>query len=194
VCVCAYVRVRVCVRSCAHVQKDVLGQVTLLGSPVPGGCVREAWGLGCVLRACVCVYVCVRVCVCVCVFVRVCVRACVRGCARACVTMERSTVLATPPGIVSVCARTCAHARVRTRVCVRVFVCVRACACVCVRACVRARAWGVCVCVEGVAGQVTPKGSPVPESRLAQVFACVCARVRASARGACVRACGKRPL
>ena len=60
---------------------------------------------------------------------------------------------------------------------------------VCVRACVRARAWGVCVCVEGVAGQVTPKGSPVPESRLAQVFACVCVRVCVRVR--VVRACAR---
>ena len=46
-----------------------------------------------------------------------------------------------------------------------------------------------CVCVEGVAGQVTPKGSPVPESRLAQVFACVCVRVCVRVR--VVRACAR---
>ena len=40
-CVCAYVRVRVCARSCAYVQKDVMGQVTILGSLVPRSGVRE---------------------------------------------------------------------------------------------------------------------------------------------------------
>ena len=71
---CAYVRVRECVRSRAHVQKDVIGQVTILGSPVPGSCVRETWGLGCVLRACVCERVSVCECVCMCLSVRVRVR------------------------------------------------------------------------------------------------------------------------
>ena len=112
---CAYVRVRECVRSSAHVQKDVMGQVTILGSPVPGSCMRETWCLGCVLRVCVCVCECVRACERMCAWVR----ACVRGCARVRVTIERSTVLATPLGTVSVRVRTGAHGCgwVRLRAC-----------------------------------------------------------------------------
>jgi hypothetical protein len=60
---------------------------------------------------------------------------------------------------------------------------------VCVRACVRARAWGVCVCRRGC-GTGDPKRVTCPGIALgAGVCVCVCARVRASARGACVRAC-----
>ena len=74
------VRERVC--SKAHAQKDVIGQVIILASPVLGGCVYEIWGLGCMLRGCVCacecMNVCVRVCVCLCVYVCVCVRAAAR--------------------------------------------------------------------------------------------------------------------
>ena len=66
-------RVRECVHSSAHVQKDVMGQVTILGLLVPRSCVRETWGLGCVLRASVCVCVCS-----VCALVRACVGARVR--------------------------------------------------------------------------------------------------------------------
>ena len=72
---CAYVRVRECVHSSAHVQKDVMGQVTILG----------AWAACCAL-ACVRVRVSVCVCVndvCVCVCVCVCVSVCARTCAHA---------------------------------------------------------------------------------------------------------------
>ena len=55
----------------ADVQKDVMGQVTILGSPVPKSCMRETWGWA----AC-CALVCVRVSVCVCVN-DVCVHVCV---------------------------------------------------------------------------------------------------------------------
>ena len=91
----------------ADVQKDVMGQVTILGSPVSRSCMRQTWGWA----AC-CALVCVRVSVCVCECVRACermcawVRACVRGCARVRVTIERSTVLAKPLGTVSVRVRT----------------------------------------------------------------------------------------
>ena len=131
-----------------------------------------------VARVCVCVYVCVCVCVCMCVCA--CVRSCVRAWVRACVC-DHGTVNC--PGkatwdSVCLCAYVCACACAYSRVCARVYVCacVRVCVRACVRACVHAR--GLCVCVEGVAGQVTSKGSPVPESRLAQVFACVLTECR----------------
>ena len=77
---CAYVRVRVCARSCAYVQKDVMGQVTIVGSLVPYNIFTLPIVTGaCCARVCMCM--CVRVCVCV--FVRVCVRACVRAWVRA---------------------------------------------------------------------------------------------------------------
>ena len=131
-CVCAYVRVRVCARSCAYVQKDVMGQVTILGSLVPRSCVRETWGLGCVLRACVYVCMCVRVCVCV--FVRVCVRACVRAWVRACVRgCVRLRTVKYPRKALSVQSVGHESKCVGGSLCVCAYVRVCVCVCVCAR-------------------------------------------------------------